>query len=118
MADSSSPRGWRFWIRRYLPAELVGTAGALLGAALTYQVSGSLVLAAAGGTVAENLGFYGVMLTRTYREQLRHGGLSGGQLTSRAALRELGRSARQSSGRRSWPTPCWSGPLPSTRRPW
>ena len=69
MTTSAAPHRFAYWVRRYLRAEVVGTAGALLGAALAYHLSGSLMLAAAGGTIAENLGFYGVMLSKTYREQ-------------------------------------------------
>lgn len=47
------------WLRRYLPAELVCTVTALLGAWAATALTGS---AAVAGTWGENVGFYGMLL--------------------------------------------------------
>jgi ornithine decarboxylase len=78
--STGSARGVGFWIRRYLPSEIAGTATALLAAAITYRLSGSLFLAAIAGTVGENLGFYLVAGIRNFTEQRRH---SSGDRTGR-----------------------------------
>jgi selenocysteine lyase/cysteine desulfurase len=52
------------WLRRYLPAELTCTITALLGAWLAAALTGSPAVAAVAGTWGENLGFYGMMLSR------------------------------------------------------
>ena len=63
--------GIRFWLMRYLPSELAGTALSLLTAWIAYRLSGSLVVAALAGTVGENIGFYGVAVGRSIRDQWR-----------------------------------------------
>jgi ornithine decarboxylase len=63
--------GIRFWLMRYLPSELAGTALSLLTAWIAYRLSGSLVVAALAGTVGENVGFYGVAVGRSIRDQWR-----------------------------------------------
>ncbi|CAB4898329.1 MAG: hypothetical protein F2825_00710 [Actinobacteria bacterium] len=70
------------WVRRYLPAELAGTAALLLVGLLTLQRTGSLVGTAVAATVAENLGFYAVALGRIAAEQ-RRGGARGRTLVGR-----------------------------------
>jgi hypothetical protein len=52
------------WLRRYLPAELICTITALLGAWAAGLLTGSPAAAAITGTWGENLGFYGMMLSR------------------------------------------------------
>jgi hypothetical protein len=59
------------WLRRYLPAELIGTPAALLCAWLAVTLTGSSAAAAVAATWGENLGFYGMMLGR---ELARRGG--------------------------------------------
>jgi hypothetical protein len=59
------------WLRRYLPAELVCTATALLGAWLATVLTGSPATAAIAGAWGENLGFYAMMIGR----ELTHRGL-------------------------------------------
>jgi hypothetical protein len=54
----------RAWVRRYLPAEIAGTAAALAAAWTVHAISGSLVSAATAGTIGESLGFYGCMAIR------------------------------------------------------
>ena len=64
-------RPWREWLARYGAAELVGTSTALLGAYVTHALTGSEIAAAYGGTIGENLGFYGVMIGRDVRADYR-----------------------------------------------
>jgi len=64
-------RPWREWVARYGPAEVVGTGGALLGAYLVHALTRSEIAAAYGGTIGENLGFYGVMIGREVRADYR-----------------------------------------------
>ena len=52
------------WLRRYVPAEIGGTLGALAGGLLVYRLSHSSALTAVGGTWGENLGYYLVILGR------------------------------------------------------
>jgi hypothetical protein len=52
------------WIQRYGLAEVAGLCGALLGAALLRTLTGSDVAAAYGGSLGENVGFYGVIVGR------------------------------------------------------
>jgi ornithine decarboxylase len=78
--SSSRERRVGFWIRRYLPSEVAGTATALLAAGLAYGASGSLLVAAIAGTIGENLGFYGVAGARNFAEQWR---LSSGDAAQR-----------------------------------
>jgi hypothetical protein len=52
------------WLRRYLPAELIGTLLALLCAWLAAALTDSPAATALAGTWGENLGFYGLMLAR------------------------------------------------------
>jgi len=52
------------WVRRYLPAELVGIPFALGCGWLTAVLTGSTIAAALAATWGENVGYYGVMLGR------------------------------------------------------
>lgn len=51
------------WVRRYIPAEILGTIGALVAAWLTYNHTHSYVGAAAAGWFGEGIGFYGYFIT-------------------------------------------------------
>lgn len=53
----------REWLRRYIPAEVLGTIAALIGAWVVYAQTGSFVAAAATGWLAEGAGFYGYFIT-------------------------------------------------------
>lgn len=64
-------RGPVYWIRRYLPQELVGTAGALLGAWAGLAATDSLVVAAITGTLGEGIGFYGTATVRMFVAEWR-----------------------------------------------
>jgi pilus assembly protein TadC len=52
------------WLRRYLPAELIGMLATLLCAWLAIALTGSAAVAAIAGTWGDNLGFYGILLGR------------------------------------------------------
>jgi hypothetical protein len=52
------------WLKRYGLAELLGTAGALLAAALANAAGLSLVAVGYAGAIGENVGFYGTILLR------------------------------------------------------
>ena len=51
------------WLKRYLPAEILGTILAVIVASITYAQSGSYVAAAAAGWFAEGIGFYGYFIS-------------------------------------------------------
>ena len=68
------------WVRRYLPAEIVATVGALATAFVGHQLSGSLIIAAIAGTVGENVGYYGYF---AIKEVSRHFAAHHGHSASR-----------------------------------
>ncbi|HVV67139.1 MAG TPA: hypothetical protein VHB72_03660 [Candidatus Saccharimonadales bacterium] len=51
------------WLRRYVPAEILGTITALIGAWTVYAHTHSYIAATAGGWVGEGIGFYGYFIT-------------------------------------------------------
>ena len=51
------------WLRRYVPAEILGTAIALIGAWAVYAHTHSFIAATAVGWVGEGIGFYGYFIT-------------------------------------------------------
>ena len=51
------------WLRRYIPAEILGTVLALIGAWSVYANTHSYVAATAAGWLGEGLGFYGYFIT-------------------------------------------------------
>lgn len=62
--DEVTPRNKRKeWLHRYLPAEVLGTLTALIGAWSVYAHSQSYVAATAAGWVGEGIGFYGYFVT-------------------------------------------------------
>ena len=60
-------RKLREWVRRYLPAEIIGTLTALAAALTVHAVSGSLISAAIAGTIGESLGYYGCIAVHEVR---------------------------------------------------
>jgi ornithine decarboxylase len=62
-----------FWVRRYLPSELAGTALLLAAGTAVLQTTGSPLRAALAATAAENVGFYGVAVGQVVAEQRRAG---------------------------------------------
>lgn len=61
--------GWRDatrrWVRRYGPPELAGIVSAALGYLLVERMTGSATAAAFGGSLGENVGFYGTFVLRS-----------------------------------------------------
>jgi len=64
----------REWAKRYIPAEVLGTLGALVAAWIAYDHTHSYITGAASGWVGEGIGFYGYFVSvellvnaRTYR---------------------------------------------------
>jgi hypothetical protein len=63
------------WLRRYIPAEILGTITALIGAWSVYANTHSYIAATASGWFGEGIGFYGYFIIteliangRRYRE--------------------------------------------------
>ncbi len=64
-------RGILFWIHRYLPAEIAGTAAMILaGIGVTVWTSAPPLVAIAA-VIGESIGFYGVLAVTVYLEQSR-----------------------------------------------
>ena len=83
--DASSPRrGPVFWIVRYLPAELAGTAAMVFGGLLATVWTDTTALIALAALVGEVLGFYLVLAVTIYSEQT---------LVSATPRRAVGRTA-------------------------
>lgn len=57
------------WIKRYLPAEATGTAFAILGTTLAWQLDQSLAVIALVGAWSEVVGFYLAMIAQEWRTQ-------------------------------------------------
>ena len=51
------------WLRRYIPAEILGTITALTAAMIAFGVSGSYITAAAAGWLGEAVGFFGYFIS-------------------------------------------------------
>jgi hypothetical protein len=51
------------WLKRYLPAEILDTIGALIAAWIVYDHTHSYVAAAASGWIGEGIGFYGYFIS-------------------------------------------------------
>ena len=56
---------------RYGPAEVIGTASALLGSFLAFGATRSEITAAFGGAIGELLGFYGTIIVRDVVAEVR-----------------------------------------------
>lgn len=72
-AIATPRRGIRFWIRRYLLAEIIGTATLLLLGLLVLQWITHPVAVAIAAIIGESLGFYAVLATIVLLEQRRLG---------------------------------------------
>lgn len=59
------------WVKRYLPAELVGTIAAVTASYVTFHSTGQAVVAAYMGTLGETLGFYSAMFIISF-VRLKH----------------------------------------------
>lgn len=52
------------WLKRYLPAEIVGTITALVAASLTHFFYSNLIVVAYVGSLGEAIGFYSTVFTQ------------------------------------------------------
>jgi hypothetical protein len=59
------------WLKRYIPAEIFSTLGALIGAGLTFFFTNNGVLSAFAGMIFENVGYYGFIVVREYVADLK-----------------------------------------------
>ncbi|QKJ18495.1 hypothetical protein [Microbacterium hominis] len=73
-APAPRTRGLLFWIRRYLPAEIVCTIAMLAATALVALWTDNVALLAAAAYIGETIGFYGVLAVTVYVEQRREFG--------------------------------------------
>lgn len=78
----SSP-AWRRWVRRYAPAEVVGTVAAVSAGSLAAPIGGPAAVAIVASW-AEAVGFYATMAARDLSRRLR-GAPSGSQTRLHAA---------------------------------
>lgn len=70
-APHTRGRGLVFWLRRYLPAEVVGTAAMLAAGALAAAMTASPGWIAVAALVGEIVGFYAVLAVVILLEQSR-----------------------------------------------
>ena len=69
LADAPKRRGIVFWVVRYLPAEIVGTAAMVMaGLAVTIWTDAPALIAIAA-LIGESIGFYAVLAITIYAEQ-------------------------------------------------
>jgi hypothetical protein len=69
-ADRTHRRRVAQWVARYLPLEVLGTIAAVAGSWAAYEASGSIVVAAVAGTIAEGVGYYALVVVRGIRGHL------------------------------------------------
>lgn len=63
MNNQKLKRKTKEWAKRYIPAEILGTAGALLAAWIVYNHTHSYIAATASGWVGEGISFYGYFVS-------------------------------------------------------
>jgi ornithine decarboxylase len=83
----------RGWVRRYLPAEIVGLISAVAGALVAFRLTGSGSTAAFAGTAGEAVGYYATIAVSDLRRHRRAAGASRWQAvvrTSRDVAIEFG----------------------------
>jgi hypothetical protein len=68
-ADAPSRRGVLFWIVRYLPAEIAGTAAMVLAGTMVTAWTDSAAVIALAALLGEIVGFYAVLAVTIYTEQ-------------------------------------------------
>jgi hypothetical protein len=61
----------RLWLQRYGPAEIAGLAGTFGGFYVALAFTSNPVVSAYSGTVGENIGFYGLIIIREMRTDIR-----------------------------------------------
>jgi hypothetical protein len=57
------------WIKRYLPAEIGAIIGVTIGGSLAQFLFHSTAITAIGGTIGENVGFYGKIVYKDIQER-------------------------------------------------
>ncbi len=61
------------WLKRYLPAEIIGTVTAIAAASITHLFSDNLLFIAYAGSLGEGIGFYStVFIQHTTLVAMRH----------------------------------------------
>ena len=60
------------WIKRYGPPEIVATITAVLGATITFFLTGNSIVTAYAGTLCENTGFYITFIITDIRKSIAH----------------------------------------------
>lgn len=78
------------WLRRYGVAEIVGVGGAIAGSVAVHAATGSDLLAAYGGAIGENVGYYGVIVGRDVAREHRAARAAGQTYRLGGALRTAG----------------------------
>lgn len=71
------------WLKRYLPAEIVGTVTAVTAASIFHAFSDNLVLIAYAGSVGEAVGFYSTTVIQRILQARRFNIFSGTVFSSR-----------------------------------
>jgi hypothetical protein len=59
------------WVRRYLPAEILGTVGTIVGGLIVHWFTSNTALIALGGVCGENTGYYLTILFSDIMEATR-----------------------------------------------
>jgi len=81
------------WVRRYLPAEIIGTVTAVLGAYGAHALTHSTVAAAIAGSISETIGFYSYFAFRDgskmYAKHHKHPPLKRALLTAWHTIRDM-----------------------------
>lgn len=62
----------KYYAKRYLVAEIVGTICAIVASAVAFWLTGNKLVASVAGTWGENLGFYSSILVRDIGHPGRH----------------------------------------------
>lgn len=60
------------WVKRYLPAEILATPGAIAGAGLIFFLTKNRILSVYAGIIGENIGFYGFLAIRESLNDLKN----------------------------------------------
>jgi hypothetical protein len=79
------------WLKRYGPAEVIGTMTAVVGSFAVARLSRNEVAAAYGGAMGENVGFYGTILLREFLHDRRSARTAGDGYGHRGVARTLGK---------------------------
>lgn len=81
----------REWLRRYGPAEIIGTVTAYISFFIVQDATDSNVAAAYAGTMGENIGFYGTMIAREVAGDMKIARREGRRYSVRDAMKTAGK---------------------------